>query len=75
VGNILLLAVDRIEVDRTVADRTAGVDRTAVDRIEVGRIGAVVGDIHLLLPYLSVLSCHILLDSEDRSIPIGILVL
>jgi hypothetical protein len=50
VGNILLLAVDRIEVDHIVVDRTAGVDRTAVGHIEVDRMAAVVGGIHLLLP-------------------------
>jgi hypothetical protein len=56
VGNILLLAVDHIEVDHIVADRTAGVDHTAAGHIGVGRIGAVVGGIRLLLPYLSALS-------------------
>jgi hypothetical protein len=71
VGNILLLAVDRIEVDHIVVDRTAGVDRTAVGHIEVDRMAAVVGGIHLLLPYLSVLFCPILLVPDDRSIPIG----
>jgi hypothetical protein len=70
VGNTLLLAVDRTEVDRTVADRTAGVDRIAVDHIEVDRMAAVVGGIHLLLPYLSVLYCPILLVPGDRSISI-----
>jgi hypothetical protein len=76
VGNILLLAVDHIEADHIVADRTAGVDRTAVDHIGVGRMGAVVGGIHhLLLPYLSVLSCPILLFPEGRSSSIGMLVL
>ena len=69
-GNTLLLAVDHIEVDHIVADRTAGVDRIAVDHIEVDRIAAVVGDIHLLLPYSSVLSYRILLVLENRSIPI-----
>jgi hypothetical protein len=56
VGNILLPAVDRIEVVHIVADRTAGVDRIAVDHIGVDRMAAVVGGIHLLLPCLSVLS-------------------
>ena len=66
-GSIHLLAVDRIEVVRTVADRMAGVDRTAVaGHIEVDRIAAVVGGIHLLLPYLSVLSSPILSQVTDR---------
>jgi hypothetical protein len=71
VGNILLLAVDHIEVDRMVVDRTAGVDRTAVAHIGVDHIAAVVGGIHLVLPYLSVLSCPTLVVPEDRSILIG----
>ena len=66
VGNIHLLAVDHIEVVRTVADRTAGVAHIAVDHIEVDRIAAVVGGIHLLLPYLSVLSSPILSQVTDR---------
>jgi len=66
VGNIRLLAVDRIEAVRTVADRTAGVAHIAVDHIEVDRIAAVVGGIHLLLPYLSVLSSPILSQVTDR---------
>ena len=66
VGNTLLPAVDRIEVDHIVADRTAGVDRTAVDHIGVDRMVPVVGGIHLLLPYLSVLSNPILSQQIDR---------
>lgn len=66
VGNIHLLAVDRIEVVRTVADRMAGVAHIAVDHIEVDRIAAVVGGIHLLLPYSSVLSSPILSQVIDR---------
>jgi len=73
VGNILLLAADRIEVDHIVADRIAGVDRIAVDHIGVDRIAAVVGDIHLLLPYSSVLSYPILLVLKNSSIPIGMI--
>ena len=66
-GNIHLLAVDRIEAVRTVADRTAGVAHIVVDHIEVDRIAAaVVGGIHLLLPYLSVLFCPISSQQIDR---------
>jgi len=74
VGNIRLLAVDRIEVVRTVADRIAGVHRTAVDHIEVDRIAAVVGGIHLLLPYLSVLPFSVpsrVIDHSNRDTGLG----